>query len=171
MTFSELAASRYSVRKFKPDPIEEEILTAILQAGRVAPTACNYQPQKVFVVRTAELRENLAKASPCTFDAPVILVICFDKDRQATIPSRPGYTFGEVDATIVCTHMMLQAWELGIGSCWVGMFNDQEVSQMLNLPENLQVSALLPIGYPAENARPAKLHSSIRPAEETITYL
>ena len=171
MTFAELAASRYSVRKFKSDPIAEETLTAILQAGRVAPTACNYQPQKVFVVRNPELRAKLAEVSPCTFDAPVILVICYDKNVEAKSRLMPGYTFGEMDASIVCTHMMLQAWELGIGSCWVGMFNDQDVSRVMDLPENLHVAALLPMGHPAADAVPAALHSSIRPTEETITYL
>ena len=171
MTFAELAASRYSVRKFKSDPIDEETLTAILQAGRVAPTACNYQPQKVFVVRNPELRAKLAEVSPCTFDAPVILVICYDKNVEAKSRLMPGYAFGEMDASIVCTHMMLQAWELGIGSWWVGLFNDQDVSRVMGLPENLHVAALLPMGHPAADAVPAALHSSIRPAEETITYL
>ena len=171
MTFLELAKSRYSVRAYKPDPIDPEALNQILEAGRVAPTACNYQPQRIFVVQTEALRRKLAEVSPCTFGAPTILVICYDKDREAKIPSRPGYTFGEMDATIVCTHMMLQAWELGVGSCWVGMFNDEQVLQALNLPGNLGVSALMPMGYPADGVKPAHLHSKIRPAEDTITYL
>ena len=171
MTFSQLAASRYSVRSYKPDDIEQEKLDQILQAGRVAPTACNYQPQRIFVVRSEENRKKLAAISPCTFDAPVILVVCYDTDRHAKSRMMPGYAFGEMDATIVCTHMMLQAWELGIGSCWVGMFNDVEVSKALNLPENIHVAALLPLGYPAENARPAHLHAAIRDAADTIAYL
>ena len=171
MTFHELASARYSVRAYKPDPIEQKTLDLILEAGRVAPTACNYQPQKIYVVTSEKNRKKLAEVSPCTFDAPVILVVCYDKDREAKIPLRPGYAFGEMDATIVCTHMMLQAWELGVGSCWVGMFNDEAVSNALSLPENVQVAALLPIGYPADGVKPAHLHSKIRPAEETIAYL
>lgn len=171
MTFLELATNRYSVRAYKSDPIEKEKMDMILQAGRVAPTACNYQPQRIFVVQTEALRRKLAEASPCTFDAPVVLVICYDKNREAKIPLRPGYTFGEMDATIVCTHMMLQAWELGIGTCWVGMFHDEQVIQALDLPDHLGVSALLPMGYPADGVKPAHLHSKIRPAEETIAYL
>ena len=171
MTFLELASSRYSVRAYKQDPVEQEKLDLILEAGRVAPTACNYQPQKIFVVRTEALRKKLAELSPCTFDAPVILVICYDKDRDAKSRMMPGYTFGDMDASIVCTHMMLQAWELGIGSCWVGMFHDEQVAAALELPENLKVAALLPMGYPADSAKPAHLHSKIRPADETITYL
>lgn len=171
MNFYELASSRYSVRSYKPDPIAKEVLDQILEAGRVAPTACNYQPQKIFVVQSADLRAKLAQVSPCTFDAPVILVVCYDKDREAKIPLRPGYAFGEMDATIVCTHMMLQAWELGIGSCWVGMFNDRQVSEALDLPDHIQVAALLPMGYPSDHAKPAHLHSTIRDFEGTIAYL
>jgi len=171
MTFLELAKSRYSVRAYKPDPIEEEKLNLILEAGRVAPTACNYQPQRVYVVRSEENRNKLAAISPCTFDAPVILVVCYDTDRHAKSRMMPGYTFGEMDASIVCTHMMLQAWELGIGSCWVGMFNDAEVSKALELPDNIHVAALLPMGYPAETAKPAHLHAKIRTFDDTIAYL
>ena len=171
MTFSELAKSRYSVRAYKQDPIEEATLTQILEAGRVAPTACNYQPQRIYVVRTEELRKKLAEVSPCTFDAPVILVVCYDKDRDAKSRLMPGYTFGEMDATIVCTHMMLQAWELGVGSCWVGWFNDEQVAKALDLPDHVHVAALLPLGYPADDAKPANMHSRIRDFEDTITYL
>ena len=171
MTFLELASTRYSVRAYKADPIPQETLDTILQAGRIAPTACNYQPQKIFVVQNPELRAKLAECSPCTFDAPTILVVCYDKDREAESRMMPGYTFGEMDSTIVCTHMMLQAWELGIGTCWVGLFNDDAVSKALDLPENLQVAALLPMGYPADGSKPSVKHSDIRPAEETIVYL
>ena len=171
MTFLELAKSRYSVRKYKPDAIAEETLNQILEAGRVAPTACNYQPQRIYVVRTEENRKKLAAVSPCTFDAPVILVVCYDKDRDAKSRLMPGYTFGEMDSSIVCTHMMLQAWELGVGSCWVGWFNDQDVSNALDLPENVHVAALLPMGYPADDAKPANMHSRIRDFDDTIAYL
>ena len=171
MTFLELAKNRYSVRKFKPDAIDAEQLRLILEAGRVAPTACNYQPQKIFVAQSEAVRKQLAEVSPCTFDAPVILVVCYDRDRDAKSRMMPGYTFGEMDATIVCTHMMLEAWDLGIGSCWVGMFNDKEVSRVLSLPENLQVAALLPLGYPADESKPAAMHDALREFEDTIAYL
>lgn len=80
MTFSELAKSRYSVRKYN---IAEETLDLILETGRVAPTACNYQPQRIYVVRSEENRKKLAAVSPCTFDAPIVLVVCNNQDRDA----------------------------------------------------------------------------------------
>ncbi len=127
MTFMELAKSHYSVRKFMDKPVEDEKLAAILEAGKVAPTACNNQPQKIFVVKSEEMREKLRAVCKCTFGAPVIFVICYDETLSWKNRLMPGYQSGETDAAIVCTHMMLEAWELGIGSCWVGMFNSDQV--------------------------------------------
>ena len=168
MTFQELAHARYSVRSFRDMPIEAEKMSLILEAGRVAPTACNFQPQRIYVAKSAESREKLAQVCRCTFGAPVILVVCYDRERDWKNKLMPGYESGETDAAIVCTHMMLQAFELGIGSCWVGYFNANDVAGALNLPENLTVSALLPLGYPAENAAPLPLHSQFRDFADTI---
>ena len=99
------------------------------------------------------------------------MVVCYDRDRERKSKWTPGYAFGETDAAIVTPLMMLQAWELGIGSCWVGMFNKDEAAKALNLPENETVLALMPMGYPTDDAKPAPLHSQRRSAEETITYL
>ena len=171
MTFQELAHARYSVRSFQDRPIAEEHLNLILEAGRVAPTACNFQPQKIYVAKSAEAREKLASVCRCTFGAPVILVVCYDRERDWKNKLMPGYESGETDAAIVCTHMMLQAFELGIGSCWVGYFNPKTVAETLGLPENVTVSALLPMGYPAEDAQPLPLHEQVREFADTITVI
>ena len=171
MNFLELAKARYSVRSFKKDPIEAEKLAQIIEAGHVAPTACNFQPQKIFVVKSEDARNKLASVCRCTFGAPVILVVCYDKDLSWKNKRMPGYQSGETDASIVCTHMMLEAWELGIGSCWVGMFGSEEVKAALALPENLTVSALLPIGYPADDVQPLDLHTKYRNLDEIVTEL
>ena len=168
MTFQELAHARYSVRSFKDMPIEDEKMNLILEAGRVAPTACNFQPQKIYVAKSEDARKKLASVCRCTFDAPVILVVCYDRTRDWKNKLMPGYESGETDAAIVCTHMMLQAFELGIGSCWVGYFNAQTVADVLGLPEHITVSALLPMGYPAENAEPLPLHSQYRDLADTV---
>ena len=168
MSFLELAKARYSVRSFQDRPIEEEHLNLILEAGRVAPTACNFQPQRIYVARSAEARAKLASVCRCTFGAPVILVVCYDRERDWKNKLLPGYESGETDAAIVCTRMMLEAFELGIGSCWVGYFNPQVVAETLGLPENITVSALLPMGYPAEDAQPLPLHSQFRDFGDTI---
>ena len=171
MTFLELAKARYSVRSFKDQPIEDEKLNRILEAGRIAPTACNNQPQKIYVAKSEDARKKLASVCRCTFDAPVILVVCYDRTRDWKTGLMPGSESGETDAAIVCTHMMLQAAELGLGSCWVGWFNADQVSEVLGLPENVTVSALLPIGYPADDAKPTTNHTKYREFEDTITAI
>lgn len=171
MNFSELARARYSVRAFQPRQITDEDLSAILEAGRVAPTACNNQPQKIYVVQSPALLSALAEVSPCTFRAPTVIVMGYDKTRDWKNRRMPGYSSGETDAAIVCTHMMLAAFERGVGSCWVGVFNAEEVANTLGLPENVRVTSLLPIGYPATNAKPLEMHSQYRDLEDTVTFL
>ena len=166
MTFQELAHARYSVRSFKDVPIEEEKMNLILEAGRIAPTACNNQPQKIYVAKSADARQKLASVCRCTFDAPVILVVCYDRTRNWKNKLMPGYESGETDAAIVCTHMMLQAADLGVGSCWVGVFNADEVSAALGLPENIRVTALMPMGYADMEAGPR--HSQFREKDEMV---
>lgn len=168
MTFLELAKNRYSVRSFKDDPISQTHMDLILEAGRIAPTTCNNQPQKIYIAKSKEARDKLASVCRCTFDAPVILVICYDRNRDWKNKLQPGYESGETDAAIVCTHMMLEAAQLGVGSCWVGYFNAAEVSKVLGLPENLTVSALLPIGYPAEDAQAGPMHAQYRELADMV---
>ena len=171
MTFLELAKKRFSVRSFADKPVEREILDKILEAGHVAPTACNFQPQRIYVAQNAEVREKLAAVCRFTFGAPVILVIGYDTTRDWKNKLAPGYSSGETDAAIVCTHMMLEAEELGLGACWVGYFDPAKVAEVLALPENVKVTALLPMGYPAEDAKPLPLHSQFRDSAEIVEYI
>lgn len=171
MSFYELAKARYSVRKFSDKPIDKEVIEKIIEAGRIAPTAHNNQPQMVYVLQSEEAMKKANELTPCIYGAPAALLVCYDVNAAWKNEQRPGYDSGECDATIVCTHMMLQAWELGIGSCWVGMFDDIAVSKAFNLPENIKPAAFLPIGHLVENSRASKLHDAIRPAEETVAYL
>ena len=103
MTFQELARARYSVRSFKDAPIEQEKMDLILEAGRVAPTACNNQPQKIFVAKSEESRGKLASVCRCTFDAPVILVVCYDRSRDWKNKLQPGYESGETSPFPPCS--------------------------------------------------------------------
>ena len=171
MEFSEVIRSRYSVRKFQARPVEQEKLDAILSAVTAAPTACNNQPQKVYVLKSEEAREKLKEVCPCTFDAPLVFIVGYDEDLPAAGRIRPDYRFGETDAAIVTTMMMLTAQAEGLGSCYVGWFCSEEVKEALSLPEKLQVTAILPVGYPAEDAAPADLHGKTRPASEMIFEL
>ena len=171
MSFYDLAKARYSVRKFSDKKIEQEKLDKILLAGRIAPTAKNNQPQRVYVLKSGEAMEKVNKLTRCVYGAPLVLLVCYDETEVWHNPQREGYNTGEVDASIVCTHMMLEAWEQGIGSCWVGVFNDKEVSAAYNLPGHIKPVALMPLGYAAEDAEPAPRHDEIRDEKETVSYL
>lgn len=168
--FMTLAKDRYSVRKFAARPVEDAVIDQILQAGHLAPTACNLQPQKVLVLKSETALEKLKKCTDCHFHAPLALLICYDKERSWK-RSFDGKDSGYVDASIVTTHMMLAAAELGVGSTWVMWFDPEAVRREYALAENVEPVALLPLGYPAENAKPAHLHEKYRAEEEIITVL
>ncbi len=169
-TFLELAETRYSVRNFADRQIEKEHLERILRAGQVAPTAANRQPQRIVVIQSPETIEVLRKITPYTFNAPTVLLICADM-RNAWV-GVDGHNSAPIDAAIVITHMMLQAWDDGIGSCWVRGFDKNNISRAFNLPESIEPIALLPIGYPSEKAKPAKgWHDNRMPIEQTVKFI
>ena len=169
MDFLKLAAERYSVRSFNGKPLEKEVIDKILEAARIAPTGCNYQPQRILVINTEEALAKLKDCTRCHFDAPCAMLICYNKDECWTRPY-DGSRSGIVDASIVTTHMMLQAWELGVGSTWVMHFNPFKMREEFAVPENVEPVALLVMGYPADNAVPNERHTVYRPDEETVFY-
>ena len=172
MAFMDLAKSRYSVRKFSDKPIEKEKLDAILEAGRIAPTGHNYQPYRVYVLQSAEALEKIRGLTRCAFNAPVVLMVTVRKDEEWVNPFEHSIRAGEQDASIVATHMMLEAWDLGIGSVWVRGFRADEVAKMFRLPDEIKPVCLLPMGYPSEKAKPnEELHNTYRPLEEMVEEL
>ncbi len=166
-TFSELAETRYSVRSYKPQPIAPDILAKVLHAGHVAPTACNNQPQRIKVIQEPEELAKVDQCTPYRFKAPAVLLVCFDRDESWT-RMYDGADSGEVDASIVTTHLMLEAHELGLGTCWVMYFDPAKVARLFSLPENIVPVALLPIGYPSENSLPASGHGRKEPLEHIL---
>lgn len=167
MNFLELAKQRYSVRSFKDQPIEENKLAAVLEAGRIAPTACNNQPQRIKVITSAE---DLAKVDECTryrFGAPCVLLVCYDKS-VSWIRKFDGANSGEIDASIAATHLMMAAWEAGLGSCWVMYFDPAKIAELLCLPDNIAPVAMLPIGYPGADAKPANGHFTKKPLDDML---
>ncbi len=170
MTFMELAKARYSVRAFKDTAIEAEKLAKVIEAGMIAPTAKNSQPQKIYVVQSPEKIEALTGLTRCIYGAPCVIVFAYDNEKACKLPMRPGYNFGEMDTTIVQTHMMLQATELGLGTCWVGAY-EPKVEEVLGSTDDVTVVALMPIGYPAENAAPSPMHELSAPESEIVTMM
>ena len=168
MTFSDLVKQRYSVRKYDSRPVESEKLAAILEAGRLAPTAVNYQPQRILVVQGKDM-EKMQGCSPCLFGAPLALVVCYDKNESWK--SRTGREIGDVDGGIVLTQMMYQAEELGIGSLIVGIYKEPLLRERFAIPENLEIVSLLMLGYAAEDCEPhPEMHASRKSLEETVFY-
>lgn len=167
--FLELACERYSVRKYSDRQIEDEKLDMILKAGQVGPTANNFQPQRVFVIKSEEALEKVRSFTPYCFNAPIVLMICYDENVSWNAVD--GHDSGIDDATIAITQMMLEAWDLGIGSVWVRGYDKRELDRLFDLPENMVSVALLPIGYPSEKSRPSPLHSRNISLEEMVTYL
>ena len=171
MDFSQLVRERCSVRKFSEAPVEPEKLRAVLEAGRLAPTACNNQPQRIYVLQSPEALAKIRGVVKYAFNAPIVLMICVNEDAAWKNQREPGFSSGEMDATIVCDHMMLQAADLGLGTTWVRGYTTEDVMRAFPLPLGERLVCLLPLGYPAEDARPAPQHSVRRPMEDLVKTL
>ena len=158
MDVFEAIRARRSIRAYKDRPVEEDKLQKVLDAGRLAPSANNRQDWKFVVVKDAGLREQLAEAccnQKFVGQAPVVIVACTTDDKRVM---RSGYQCSAVDLSIAVDHMTLAAVSLGLGSCWIGAFEREKVSRLLNLPSGVSPVHVLPLGYPAESpsARPRK---------------
>jgi nitroreductase len=145
---------RRSIRAFLDKPIEEEKLLRVLEAGRLAPSAKNLQEWKFIVVKDKELKKRIAVASNHqTFiaEAFVIILGCATITDYVMTCGQPAYP---IDLTIGMTQMTLQAVEEGLGTCWIGAFNEDEVKKILNIPKEVRVVQLFPLGYPESSPEP-----------------
>ena len=167
MEFREVAKSRYSCKKYDGRQISEEQLEAILEAGRLAPTAKNLQEQRVYVVQSEEGLARIDSLTPCRYGAKTVLMVAFDKNNVFTYPGEKRDS-GVEDATIVATHLLLAAKDAGVESCWINFFDPDKAKEIFGLPENEEVLMLLDLGFAAEDAGPLANHSSRKPLEETV---
>ena len=152
MSVLKIIQKRRSMRKYKKDTIPEDVLQRVIEAARLAPSGKNYQPWKFILVQDEELKEKLARASAeqsFMAEAPVIIVACGFPDESYSSMGRYMKSW-PVDVTIALEHLILQAEEEGLGTCWIGSFEEEEVKSILNVPENVRVLALTPLGYPNE---------------------
>ena len=166
MEVLECIKSRRSVRSFKRHEVEEEKLRQVLDAGRLAPSARNEQDWKFLVVRDESLRRQLVEAAHgqgFVGEAPVVIVACATQTEHIMACGHPSHL---VDVAIAIDHMALAARELGLGTCWIGAFNQEAVKKILGIPDSAAVVELLPLGYPTSwpGARPRK------PIEEVVSY-
>ena len=170
MEFKEVIKNRYSCKKYSDRQVEAEKLTAILEAGRLAPTAKNLQEQHVYVLQSADALSKIDTVTPCRYGAPTVLVVAFDSKNVFTYPGGKRDS-GVEDATIVATHMILAAADEGVDSCWLNFLDPEKLAELLGLPENEEVLMVLDLGYAAEGAGPLPNHSSRKPLGETVTYI
>ena len=174
MDFLELAKNRYSERSFDPRPIEREKLDRILEAGRVVPTACNYQPQRFYVLRSEKALATLRQVTHFHYNAPLMILVCYDLDTVWKAPHDRmfrNYNSGEQDASIAATTMMYEAEELGVHTIWIRGFDSQTVAEVFDLPENIIPVMMLGLGYPTERSKAHAWHYQRMPIEEMATEL
>ena len=153
MEFSELIQKRYSVRAYRPIPVEEEKLKAVLEAARLAPTASNRQPFKIVVMHTvgreAELRRIYDKN--WFVQAPLLIAACGTPAHNWV--RRDGKNYNDVDVAIAMDHLILAAASLGLGTCWIAAFDPPAAREVLHLPEGVEPIAFTPLGYAADTPR------------------
>lgn len=157
--------TRRSIRVFEPRPVEQEKLLRVLEAARLAPSAGNRQPWRFIIVTDQKVKESLRpphRRGP-VLTAPIIIVGC-------AIPSEsfPGTDFWKIDVAIALQNLVLEAWELGLGTCWLGVFHEEEeIKKVLGLPEGARIVAMVELGYPAERKGPVV---DRKPLDEIVRY-
>ena len=167
MEYSELIAKRYSVRAYRPDPVEDEKLQAVLEAARLAPTAANRQPFQLVVMRTAGREEEIGKIyrHPWFVQAPLVIGVCAISS-QAWVRESDRFNARLIDAAIVADHLILAAANLGLGTCWVAAFHVEAARSVLQLPEEAEPVIFTPLGYPADQPGP----KTRKPLSELVRY-
>lgn len=167
MEVSEAIRTRRSIRNYEDHPVENEKLLNVLEAARLSPSATNAQPWSFIVVTDPEVKEKLR----CSYErdwfvsAPVIIVACALPDESWV--RHDGEEYWKVDVSIAMQDLILAAWEEGLGTCWIGAFNEEEAKRALGIPEHVRVVAMTPLGYPAEEKGPVTDRKTL---EEIVHY-
>jgi nitroreductase len=161
MTFKELIDKRQSVRRYQDKPVDKEKLQMIIEAVRLAPSACNSQPWKLIIVNEPELKNKVAKATfsktvsfnRFALEAPVIGVLVIEKAKLiAQIGgSIKNQEYPQYDIGIAAEHFCLQAADLGLGTCMIGWFNEKKIQDLLHIPKKRKIGLLITLGYPPED--------------------
>lgn len=168
MKFIELAKKRCSIRSYTEEAVSEKDLEEILEAGRLAPSACNYQPVQFIVVQNRDNLAALAEGYPGDWfkEAPAVIAICTQPSKAWIRSRHDDRNYADVDAAIAADHMTLAAADLGLGSCWVGAFDPKIIRKALGVPRTAEPLILLTIGHPNENGRP----KTRKPPEQLVRY-
>ena len=165
--FQDLAERRRSVRAYKPDDVPDDLLQQVLDAGRLAPSACNKQPWRFIVVRSETVRRALgaAYAREWFWKAPLVIAVCI-LPKEAWTRSHDGKNYAMADGALAMDHLQLAAAELGLGTCWIGAFDPAAAREILGLPDGVEIVGMTPLGFPDVEANPRV--RSRRPLGETV---
>jgi nitroreductase len=171
MTFLDLVRRRYSVRAYRPDPVPDDLLATVLEAGRLAPTAANRQPFRIIVVQTRGREPELRRIYDRDWfvQAPLILCVCAVPSEAWRRTMYDGRSHADVDASIVMDHLILAAADLGLGTCWIAAFDPAAAREVLGIPDEGEPMLFTPLGYPAD-ASSSPRHAERRPLEELVRY-
>ena len=151
MSVIEIILSRRSIRRYEDTKIPKDVLDQIIDSGRQSPSAANKQPYHFVVVEDSELKQQMSGMfSRFLKKAPIIIVGCANPKARLT------GKWAIIDTTIALENMVLGAWGLGIGSCWIGNFKEEKIKELLKIPQDWKVVALITLGYPAEKPKPRK---------------
>ena len=154
MSLFDVILSRRSIRRYENKEIPQDILDRIIEVGRQSPSAGNRQPYRFVIVTDSGLKKQLkGMLSSFLENAPIVIVGC--ANQKALLTGK----WATIDTTIAIENMVLAAWSLGVGSCWIGSFNEQKIKELLNVPEDWKIVALITFGYPTESPKPRKKKS------------
>ncbi len=161
MEYNDLIKERYSCRCFDGTPVPQDKLQKILEAGRIAPTGHNGQPQRILVLNDPESIAKMEGCTPCHYGAQTALICCYEKTGEPTVHE---------DAAIVMTHMMLECTNEGVDNVWIRMFQVGGLREHFNIPQNYSVLGILMMGKAVKGIKPAKMHWDKKALEETVFY-
>jgi nitroreductase len=156
MEFSELVQKRYSVRAYRSDAVEDEKLQQVLEAARMAPTAANRQPLQFVVVHTKGREAELKRIYSQDWFVQPPLIVCACAVPSKAWVGRDDKNYGELDLAIAMDHLILEATNLGLGTCWIAAFDPNAAREILRLPDDVEPIAFTPVGYPADQPKPKK---------------
>jgi len=166
MEFLQLIEARYSVRAYKPEPVEEEKLQRVLEAARLAPTAANRQPFQLIVIHTEGREKELKRIYNREWFVQAPLVICACGIPAQGWTRRDGKSYTDVDVAIVMDHLTLAAASMGLGTCWIAAFDPVAAREVLGLPEGVEPIVFTPLGYPADQPKPKRR----KPLSDLVRY-
>lgn len=167
MSFEEIIRKRTAVRKFSDKKLEKEKLDKILEAGRLAPTAKNSQPIKIYVIKSEEGISNLDKATRCRYGASTVLIVCGNKEEAY---HKGEYSTYEMDSCIVATHMMLEATNVGVDNIWIESYDENILRKEFDIPNEYIPVCILPLGYKIDDCPINPMHDKRKSIDELVEY-